>query len=60
MTDAMTVPIDFGADRARVARALDALVARCLDGRDGAVYEAIRYSLAGEGKRLRAVLVLSA
>lgn len=52
--------IDFGADRVRVAHAIDALVARTLAGRDGPVYDAIRYSLQGEGKRLRAVLLLSA
>ena len=60
MSGAASTPIDFGADRARVARAIDALVARCLADCDGPVYEAIRYSLQGEGKRLRAVLLLSA
>lgn len=60
MSAAAPVPVDFGADRARVARALDALVARCLADCDGPVYDAIRYSLQGEGKRLRAVLLLSA
>ena len=60
MSAAAPVPVDFGADRARVARALDALVGRCLADCDGPVYDAIRYSLQGEGKRLRAVLLLSA
>ena len=60
MTGTVPAPIDFSADRVRVARALEALTARCLDGRDGPVFDAIRYSLAGEGKRLRAVLVMSA
>jgi len=60
VSGAASTPIDFGADRARVARAIDALVARCLADCDGPVYEAIRYSLQGEGKRLRAVLLLSA
>ena len=60
MSGAASTPIDFGADRTRVARAIDALVARCLADCDGPVYEAIRYSLQGEGKRLRAVLLLSA
>jgi geranylgeranyl diphosphate synthase, type II len=60
VTGAASTPIDFGADRARVARAIDALVARCLADCEGPVYDAIRYSLQGEGKRLRAVLLLSA
>jgi geranylgeranyl pyrophosphate synthase len=49
----------FAADRAAAGRALDALVARCLGGQADPVAEAIRYSLAGEGKRLRAVLVMA-
>lgn len=53
-------PIDFTRDRAAVARALDALTLRYLGGHDGPVADAIRYALQGEGKRLRAVLVMSA
>lgn len=53
-------PIDFATDRAAVARALDDLAARYLGGKDGAVADAIRYALQGEGKRLRAVLVMAA
>jgi geranylgeranyl diphosphate synthase type II len=53
-------PIDFGHDRAAVARALDALVARELAEQHGPVSDSIRYALQGEGKRLRAVLVMSA
>jgi geranylgeranyl pyrophosphate synthase len=53
-------PIDFASDRAAVARAIDALVARTLSDQKGPVSDAIRYSLAGEGKRLRGILVRSA
>ncbi len=51
---------DFSEARARVARALDALCDRGLPTVCGPVGDAIRYSITGEGKRLRAVLVLSA
>jgi geranylgeranyl pyrophosphate synthase len=47
-------------DRAEVARAVDALALRYLGDRDGAVADAIRYALKGEGKRLRGVLVMAA
>lgn len=60
MTGTGVTPIDFTKDRAAVARALDALTLRYLGGHDGPVAEAIRYALQGEGKRLRAVLVMSA
>lgn len=59
MTGAGVTPIDFASDRASVARALDALTLRYLGGRDGVVADAIRYSLQGEGKRLRAILVMA-
>ena len=52
-------PIDFAHDRAEVARALEELVARALAGQTGPVAEAIRYALQGEGKRLRAILVMA-
>jgi len=60
VTEPVVAPVDFGADRTTVGRALEALMVRTLDGRDGVVYEAIRYALEGEGKRLRAILVMSA
>lgn len=53
------MPIDFASDRASVARALEALTLRYLGDRDGVVADAIRYSLQGEGKRLRAILVIA-
>jgi len=53
------VEVSFAADRAAVGRALDAVVARCLGGQVGPVADAMRYSLAGEGKRLRAILVMA-
>jgi geranylgeranyl pyrophosphate synthase len=53
-------PVDFGADRAAVNRALDRLVGRHLGHERGPVADAIRYSLGGGGKRLRAILVLEA
>jgi len=60
MTQAGVTPIDFGADRAAVARALEALQQRYLGDQKGAVSDSIRYALQGEGKRLRAVLVMAA
>ncbi len=51
---------DFAADRVAVARALDALTARALGEAKDPVAEAIRYAIAGEGKRLRAILVIEA
>lgn len=60
MTRADLSPVDLGADRAAVAAALESLQRRHLDGRGGAVAEAIRYALAGEGKRMRALLVMAA
>ena len=60
MNATAVTPIDFAHDRADVARALESLVARELGGRSGPVADAIRYALQGEGKRLRAILVISA
>jgi geranylgeranyl pyrophosphate synthase len=51
---------DFTADRSAVDRALNGLAAREAAGLPGPVGEAIRYSLEGGGKRLRAVLFLAA
>ncbi len=53
-------PIDFALDRAAVARSLERLVSEKLADDTGPVVDAIRYALAGEGKRLRAVLVIEA
>ena len=60
MNATRAAPIDFGKDRAQVARALEALATRYLADARGPVPDAIRYSLLGEGKRLRAILVLEA
>lgn len=57
-TDA--TPVDFTGDRRAVAHALEGLLQRHLGADTGPVAEAIRYSLRGEGKRLRAILTLSA
>jgi geranylgeranyl diphosphate synthase type II len=57
---ATDVAVDFGADRAAVSGALSRLVARHVPAGRGPVTEAIRYSLDGEGKRLRAILLLAA
>ena|SRR5665647_428968 len=54
-----TVP-DFSAERAQLARSLDAFCDHYLRGVDEDVARAIRYSILGEGKRLRAILVSSA
>jgi len=50
----------LAADRAAVRHALDALCDRWLGELSPRTAEAIRYSLLGEGKRLRAVLLLEA
>lgn len=62
VTDADVSAADsaFAADRAAVAAALDRLVVRYLGDDRGPVADAIRYSVAGEGKRLRAILVMEA
>jgi geranylgeranyl diphosphate synthase type II len=57
---ATDVAVDFAADRAVVTEALARLTARHVPPGGGPVTEAIRYSLDGEGKRLRAILVLAA
>lgn len=56
---ANTAP-DFSAERARVAQALERLSAGVVRDVGGQVGEAIHYAIRGEGKRLRAVLVLAA
>jgi len=50
----------FAADRLAVQRALDAFCARWLTHMAPLTAEAIRYALLGEGKRLRAILLLEA
>ncbi len=50
----------FVGDRLAVQRALDAFCARGLTGVAPLTAEAIRYALLGEGKRLRAILLLEA
>jgi farnesyl diphosphate synthase/geranylgeranyl diphosphate synthase type II len=52
--------IDFAGDRALVQAALEGFCARHLDGLPAVAAEAVRYSLMGEGKRLRAILLLAA
>ncbi len=50
----------FSIDRAAVQQALDIFCARWLGELEPLTAEAIRYSLLGEGKRLRAILLLEA
>jgi geranylgeranyl pyrophosphate synthase len=50
----------FAAQRERVDAALRGFCERYLDGLEPSVADAIRYSLLGEGKRLRPILVLAA
>lgn len=50
----------FGAERVAVQRALDGFCARWLGDMAPLTAEAIRYALLGEGKRLRAILLLEA
>jgi len=61
MADAtIGVAVDFGPDRAEIDRALAGFCERYLQGVPGPVADAIRYSLLGEGKRLRGILFLRA
>jgi geranylgeranyl diphosphate synthase, type II len=53
---AVAVAVDFGPDRAAIDRALSQFCERYLGELRPAVAEAIRYSLMGEGKRLRGIL----
>ncbi|MCU0624956.1 MAG: polyprenyl synthetase family protein [Gemmatimonadaceae bacterium] len=52
--------LDFTRERRAVAAALETFCARHLGDAPGPVGEAIRYSLLGAGKRLRAILVFEA
>jgi len=61
MADAMVdVAVDFGPDRAAIDRALASFCDRYLRDVSPPVGDAIRYSLMGEGKRLRGILFLRA
>jgi geranylgeranyl diphosphate synthase type II len=57
---AIEVAIDFGPDRAAIDRALESFCDRHLAELASPVADAIRYSLTGEGKRLRGILFLRA
>jgi geranylgeranyl pyrophosphate synthase len=57
---AVDVAIDFGPDRIAIDRALESFCDRYLAGIQPRVADAIRYSLMGEGKRLRGILFLRA
>jgi hypothetical protein len=52
--------VDLVSQRAAISRALALLCDRYLDEVRGPVGDAIRYSLMGEGKRMRGILFLSA
>ena len=54
------VAVDFGPDRVAIDRALESFCERYLGGLQPRVADAIRYSLMGEGKRLRGILFLRA
>jgi geranylgeranyl diphosphate synthase, type II len=60
ISEAEAPDLTFRAERAAIASALLGFCDRYLIDAPGAVGEAIRYSLLGEGKRLRAVLVSAA
>jgi geranylgeranyl pyrophosphate synthase len=57
---AVDVAVDFGPDRIAIDRALESFCDRYLNGIQPRVADAIRYSLMGEGKRLRGILFLRA
>ncbi|HVT39701.1 MAG TPA: polyprenyl synthetase family protein [Gemmatimonadaceae bacterium] len=50
---------EFAAERAVVDAALESFAVRYLGPLEGAVASAVRYSMLGEGKRLRAILLLA-
>jgi len=54
------VVTSFAADRAAIGQALANFCERYLTGVAAPVSDAIRYSLLGEGKRMRGILLLSA
>ena len=55
-----TPPLSFSRERTDVQRALDGFCARWLGDIAPLTAEAIRYALLGEGKRLRAILLIEA
>ena len=57
---AVHVAVDFGPDRLAIDRALASFCDRYLPALPSPVGDAIRYSLMGEGKRLRGILFLRA
>ena len=57
---AVDVAVDFGPDRAAIDGALESICDRYLGELQRPVADAIRYSLMGEGKRLRGILFLRA
>lgn len=59
-SSAMPSAMQFTHDRSQVQRALDAFCTRWLTSLAPKTAEAIRYSVLGEGKRLRAILLLEA
>ncbi len=58
--EAVSPSISFAAERAAVDAALAAFATSYLYSMDGPVAEAVSYSMLGEGKRLRAILLLVA
>jgi geranylgeranyl pyrophosphate synthase len=60
VTTAGASTIDFALERAAISRALESLLVRYLGDERGPVPDAIRYSVRGEGKLLRAILVMAA
>jgi geranylgeranyl pyrophosphate synthase len=59
-SDASVIEYELAQDRAVVQAALARVCARHLRGMPRDIAEAIRYSVTGEGKRLRAILLLAA
>ena len=60
MTTIDSHTVSFSGDRAAVAAALHQVADRYLDGMEPTVADAVRYALMGEGKRLRAILLIAA
>ena len=60
MTPTDSGTVSFSGDRAAVAAALQQVADRYLDGMEPTVADAVRYALMGEGKRLRAILLIAA
>jgi geranylgeranyl pyrophosphate synthase len=60
MTTIDSGTVSFSGDRAAVAAALQLVADRYLDGMEPTVADAVRYALMGEGKRLRAILLIAA